>query len=134
MKKFGLIALICLLLFQLMIFTEKVLSAEVEAENEANVVSYVMFSRKPIRSIKSQNEDIVKPTIMTTIQNKRDTVIMDIKSEGHTVIIVNLGKEEFVVNVNVNKYGVNISSKCKLFSFFQLDVPDSVTNIKEEKK
>ncbi|MBQ3311892.1 hypothetical protein IJG72_07430 [bacterium] len=96
--------------------------------------TYLMFSYEPIKKIKSANEGIITATIMTTVQNRRDTVILEPKSNGNTKLEVEIGKEKYEVCIGVNDSKITIYSNCKLFNFVPLDKPDSVSLKNEVRK
>ncbi|MGN0018628.1 MAG: hypothetical protein ACI37S_06270 [Candidatus Gastranaerophilaceae bacterium] len=141
MKKYSFILiLILVLLCQYSVIADTKLSDEnskketVKTDEIIQFQDYIMFSQETIKSIKSRNEDVVKASIMTTIKNRRDTVILEAKSCGNTKIDVQIGKEKYEICVRVKKSKTIIHTKCKLFNFVSLDKPDGVALLKENKK
>lgn len=88
-----------------------------------NYQDYIIFSKKPVNKIVSNNSAIAHAYVMTTVDNVRDTVIVEARSIGTTKLIVTLDNQNLVINVTVKKDKTIVETNSDLLEAVVLDVP-----------
>lgn len=85
--------------------------------------SYIIFSKKPVKKIVSSNSAIAYAYVMTTVDNARDTVIVEARSLGTTKLTATVDNQNIVINVTIKKDRTIIETNSEFFEAVSLDVP-----------
>lgn len=101
------------------------------AQNNMEIFqNYILFCKKPVKKITSEDNTIAHAYIMTTIDNERNTVIIEAHSTGSTKLNAIVDNQVIVINVTVKKNKTIVETDSDLFEIISLDIPSSV-NITE---
>lgn len=90
--------------------------------------NYVIFSKKPVKKIISSDYSIVNSYVMTTIDNVRDTIIIEARSLGSAKLTATVDNQNLVINVTVKKDKTIVETNSDLFEVISLDVPNEISN------
>lgn len=88
--------------------------------------NYIIFSKKPVKRVFSNDKSIAHAYVMTTIDNVRDTIIVEAKSIGKTTLTAIVDNKEITINVTVQKNKTIVDCNCDLFKIISLDVPSEI--------
>ena len=91
--------------------------------------NYVIFSKKPVKKITSSDYSIVNSYVMTTIDNVRDTIIIEARSLGSAKLSVIVDNQNLVINVTVKKDKTIVETDSDLFEVISLDVPNEISHM-----
>jgi hypothetical protein len=104
---------------------EKYLIAE---NSDFSFQNYLIFSKKPIKNITSSNTTVANAYVVTTIENSRDTVIVEVNFFGTATLSANVDNKNVSIMITVSDNGTKVESKSDLFDIIPLDIPNSVTS------
>lgn len=85
--------------------------------------NYIIFSKKPVKKIVSNNLAVAYAYVMTTIDNVRDTVIVEARSIGTTKLVATVDNQNLVINVTVQKDRTIVETNSDLLEIVLLDAP-----------
>lgn len=85
--------------------------------------NYIIFSKKPVKKIVSNNSEVAYAYVMTTIDNIRDTVIVEARSIGTTKLVATVDNQNLVINVTVQKDKTIVETNSDLLEVVLLDAP-----------
>lgn len=85
--------------------------------------NYIIFSKKPVKKIVSNNSEVAYAYVMTTIDNVRDTVIVEARSIGTTKLVATVDNQNLVINVTVQKDKTIVETNSDLLEVVLLDAP-----------
>lgn len=85
--------------------------------------NYIIFSKKPVKKIVSNNSAVAYAYVMTTVDNVRDTVIVEARSIGTTKLVATVDNQNLVINVTVQKDKTIVETNSELLEVVLLDAP-----------
>lgn len=85
--------------------------------------NYIIFSKKPVKKIVSNNSAVAYAYVMTTVDNVRDTVIVEARSIGTTKLVATVDNQNLVINVTVQKDKTIVETNSDLLEVVLLDAP-----------
>ena len=89
---------------------------------------YIMTSDKPVKSVKSSDESVVKIRPVFTIDNNEQTIIITPQKKGKAEITVNLVDKDVTVIVEITQEQT-IFKADNDFTFFPMDIPDEAIEV-----
>lgn len=89
---------------------------------------YIMTSDKPVKSVKSSDESVVKIRPVFTIDNNKQTIIITPQKKGKAEITVNLVDKDVTVIVEITQEQT-IFKADNDFAFFPMDIPDEAIEV-----
>ena len=89
---------------------------------------YIMTSDKPVKSVKSSDESVVKIRPVFTIDNNKQTIIITPQKKGKAEITVNLVDKDVTVIVEITQEQT-IFKADNDFAFFTMDIPDEAIEV-----
>lgn len=89
---------------------------------------YIMTSDKPVKSVKSSDESVVKIRPVFTIDNNKQTIIITPQKKGKAEITVNLVDKDVTVIVEITQEQT-IFKADNDFTFFPMDIPDEAIEV-----
>ena len=97
------------------------------AENTQDLYqNYIIFSKKPVKKIESSDDTIVHAYVMTTIENTRDTIIIEAHSIGNATLKAYVDNQIITIKVTVKKTKTIVETDSELFEIISLDVPSAI--------
>lgn len=98
------------------------------AENLCPVYqNYIIFSKKPVKNVFSNNKSIANAYVMATIENSRDTIIIEANSIGKTQLTAIVDDQSITIDVNVTKTKTYVKTDYELFEVLSIDIPEQVS-------
>ncbi len=89
--------------------------------------NYIIFSKKPIKKVFSNDKNIANAYVLTTIDNSRDTIIIEANSIGKTQLTAIVDDQNITIEVNVTKSKTYVKTNYELFEALSLDTPDELS-------
>ena len=83
---------------------------------------YIITSDKPVKAVYVRNEEILSAKPLYTLDNSKENIIISVKKDGKTAILVNRFDEEIILEVKVKKGEINIKN-ADGFEYFPIDTP-----------
>ena len=102
---------ICLILSLLIMNTGAALSAD-----------YIVTSDKPVKAVYVRDEEILSAKPLYTLNNDKENIIITVKKDGKTAILVNRFDEEILLDVKVKNGELKIKDGAG-FEYFPIDTP-----------
>ena len=86
---------------------------------------YLVIADSPVKSVSSSDSSVVSAMPFYTIDNEKNVILLKTFKEGKVVVTIRQQDGDRAINVDVKK-GKTILSKEDGFTYFVLDVPDSL--------
>ncbi len=88
----------------------------------AYAADYIVSSDRPVKAVYVRNEEILTAKPLYTLNNDKENIIISVKKDGKTAILVNRFDEEIILDVRIKDGEMKIKND-KGFDYFPIDNP-----------
>ena len=96
--------------------------ALISMNTAAYCADYILTSERPVKAVYVRNEDILIAKPLYTLSNDKENIIISVKKDGKTAILVNRFDEEIILDVKIKDGEMKIKND-KSFEYFPIDIP-----------
>ncbi len=90
--------------------------------------NYIITSDRPVKAVYVRNEDILTAKPLYTLNNDKENIVVSVKKDGKTAILVNRFDEEIILDVRIKDGEMKLKND-KGFEYFPIDNPPEALEI-----